>query len=148
MLTVVVGVVTFSVTGVMNTCHHSSCTSGTGRPNFTALFVCCRWHTALQISLTVDGYCSVSTHRNPTRRCTGRRTDCRCHCIDKGHCPGVKSLCMSPYLGPATPPGPEVASCLLAMSTLNFVVHVYKLPCQHNQSVDHSVDILCEFLTL
>ena len=62
MLTVVAGVVTFSVTGVMNTCHHSSCTSGTGRPNFTALFVCCRRHTALQISLTVAGYCSVSTH--------------------------------------------------------------------------------------
>ena len=89
----------------------------------------------------------LHTRKNPTRRCTGRRTDCRCHCIDKGHCPGVKSLCMSPYLGPATPPGPEVASCL-AMSTLNFVVHVYQLPCQHNQSVDHSVDILCEFLTL
>ena len=57
------------------------------------------------------------------------------------------SLSMSPSQRPAPPPGPEVASCL-AMSTLNFVVYVYQLPCQHNQSVDHSVDILCEFLTL
>ena len=149
MLTVVVGVVTFSVAGFMNTCHHSSCTSGTGRPNFTALFVCCRWHTALQISLTVAGYCSVSTHAG-TPPGDALVTALTVGAIALYWQVSLSWSEVSLHVAISQPSnttrsGRSILSIITIIYKLN---HVYPLPYQHNQSADHSVDILCDFLTL